>query len=151
MSDIISTDAPLSAEAENLLRALAGTIIPASAEHDRPGADDPVIFADLLISAGPMLEFIGEYLQTLAGATDFLSADPDERVVLAEQLRANQPEAVGLIVSLVGQCYYRDPRVLESLGMAPRPPFPEGYAIDQGDWSLLDPVRQRGRLYRPTS
>ena len=151
MSDIIGTDFPLTPEVETLLKALVGTIIPESIDHNTPGADDPVIFADLLLSAGSMLDYIGTSLQVLAEESDFLNADADERVVLAEQFRANQPEAVGLIVSLVGQCYYRDPRVLEALGMAPRAPFPEGFAIDQGDWSLLDPVRQRGSLYRPTS
>ena len=53
-------------------------------------------------------------------------------------------------MSLICQSYYRDPRVLESLGTPPRPPFPEGYEIQQGDWSLLDPVRARGPIYRPT-
>ena len=27
-------------------------------------------------------------------------------------------------------------------------PFPKGYALEQGDWSLLDPVRARGRIWR---
>jgi hypothetical protein len=35
-----------------------------------------------------------------------------------------------------------------SLGMEPRPPFPEGFEIEQGDWSLLDPVRGHPKLYR---
>lgn len=136
--------------AQATLRALAGTIIPASDTHGVPGADDDRIFSDLLASAGPMLEFIGEHLDALdAGEVDFLTADPATRLARAEQFRISYPEAAALIISLIGQCYYRDRRVLESLGTPPRPPFPEGYDIDQGDWSLLDPVRARGRLYRP--
>jgi hypothetical protein len=41
-----------------------------------------------------------------------------------------------------------DDRVMRSLGMEPRPPFPEGFEMGQGDWSLLDPVRARAKLYR---
>ena len=40
----------LSAEQARDLRALAGTIIPASATYDVPGADDERIFADILRS-----------------------------------------------------------------------------------------------------
>ena len=43
---------------------------------------------------------------------------------------------------------YRDDRVLRSLGMEPRPPFPKGFEVEQGDWSLLEPVKRRGKLYR---
>jgi hypothetical protein len=46
------------------------------------------------------------------------------------------------------QCYYRDARVMESLGMEARPPFPKGYELEQGEWSLLDPVRDRGKMWR---
>ena len=37
---------------------------------------------------------------------------------------------------------------MESLGMEARPPFPKGYEVEQGDWSLLDPVRARPKMYR---
>ncbi|CAN5132580.1 hypothetical protein BH10PSE6_BH10PSE6_56580 [soil metagenome] len=45
-------------------------------------------------------------------------------------------------------CYYRDDRVMRSLGQEPRPPFPIGHVVEQGDWSLLDPVKQRAPFYR---
>jgi hypothetical protein len=38
--------------------------------------------------------------------------------------------------------------VLRSLGMEPRPPFPKGHVVEQGDWSLLDAVRNRKPLWR---
>jgi hypothetical protein len=46
------------------------------------------------------------------------------------------------------QCYYRDDRVLRSLGIAPLAPFPKGRPLEQGDWSLLDAVRGRPRMWR---
>ena len=53
-----------------------------------------------------------------------------------------------VLSSVILQCYYRDDRVMRSLGMEPRPPFPNGHEVEQGDWSLLDPVRKRPKLYR---
>lgn len=155
MSDLISSSEQLLSEAgQAILRALAGAVIPASEAHSVPGADDDAIFMEIMTSAGPTLKFVAEHLgilEELAGDGGFLAASLDEQVTLAEQFRAAHPEAAALIVSLICQCYYRDPRVLESLGTPPRPPFPEGYEIDQGDWSLLDPVRARGPIYRPVS
>jgi len=43
---------------------------------------------------------------------------------------------------------YRDDRVLLALGMEARPPFPHGYTLEQGDWSLLDAVRKRLPFWR---
>ena len=37
---------------------------------------------------------------------------------------------------------------MRSLDMEPRPPFPLGYTLEEGDWSLLDPVRARPKFYR---
>ena len=48
----------------------------------------------------------------------------------------------------VSRCYYRDDRVMRSIGMELRPPFPRGFDVAPGDWSLLDPVRARGRIWR---
>ena len=38
--------------------------------------------------------------------------------------------------------------VLAGLGLEPRPPHPEGYEMAASDFSILDPVRKRSKLYR---
>jgi hypothetical protein len=48
-------------------------------------------------------------------------------------------------------CYYRDDRVMVSLGLEARPPFPKGHVLEQGDWSLLDSVRARKPFWRSAS
>ncbi len=50
--------------------------------------------------------------------------------------------------NLTSQCYYQDDRIMISLGMEPRPPYPEGFTVEQGDWTLLEPVRKREKFYR---
>jgi hypothetical protein len=39
-------------------------------------------------------------------------------------------------------------RVLRSPGLEPRAPFPKGHTLEQGDWSLLDPVKARPPMRR---
>ena len=46
------------------------------------------------------------------------------------------------------QCYYRDDRVLRALGIEPQVPFPKSRVLEQGDWSLLEAVRRRPRMWR---
>ena len=59
------------------------------------------------------------------------------------EFRATGGAAAATLVRVVLQCYYRDDRVLRSLGLELRAPFPKGYTLEQGDWSLLDPVKAR--------
>jgi hypothetical protein len=44
--------------------------------------------------------------------------------------------------------YYQHPRVVAALGLDPRPPHPEGYAMEPNDLTLLDPVRRRSTMCR---
>jgi hypothetical protein len=56
--------------------------------------------------------------------------------------------AASVLGRVILQCYYRDDRVLRSVGLEPRAPFPKGHTIEQGYWSLLDAVRSRPLLWR---
>lgn len=47
------------------------------------------------------------------------------------------------LTRVVLQCYYRDDRVVRSLGLERRPPYPKGHVLGDGDWSLLGSVRAR--------
>jgi hypothetical protein len=135
------------------LRCLAGMIIPASAKYDVPGADDDAIVADIVASIGRDADRVREALarlRTLAGGP-FAALDATRRVEVAAALRADGGAAVRTLTRIVLLCYYRDDRVMLSLGLELRPPFPIGHVIEQGDWSLLDPVRARKPFWRPAS
>jgi hypothetical protein len=136
--DLIAKDQPLPETARATLAALVGAMIPESDEYSVPAASDPAIFADIQKTAAPMLAL-------LAAAVDSLDAsDPN----LVDVFGSAHAELFPALVSIVAQCYYRDDRVMASLGMEARPPFPDGFDLEDGDWSLLDPVRERAAMYR---
>jgi hypothetical protein len=140
----------LSAEHVRDLRALAGMIIPASATYDVPGADDEKIFSDILRSFERDRDDIGRalaQLTTLSGGA-FADLDPQRRAEVAATFRETGGAPLAALVRVVLLCYYRDDRVMRSLGQEPRSPFPKGHVVEQGDWSLLDPVRARPKMYR---
>ena len=144
------TDAPLTPAQRDDLRAIAGVMIPASMEFDVPGADDPAIQADIVATLGrdaPLVRQALEELARLAGAS-LAELDPARREAVALQWRETAGPAVAALTRVVLQCYYRDDRIVRSLGLEPRPPYPQGHVLEDGDWSLLDPVRARPPFWR---
>lgn len=139
MTDTIATDNPFTPEERTILQTLAGMIIPPSSAYQVPGADDELIFADILNTARASED---EVRKALAFAQSI-----DKPLQRATAELQGSPQLTP-IVAIVMQCYYRDDRVMESLNMEARPPFPKGYEVPQGDWSILEPVQQRGKIWR---
>ena len=146
----MSADSSLTPAHRGDLRVIAGTMIPASAEFDVPGADDPAIQADIVATLGRDAVLVREALDQLArlAGSPLTDLDPARRAAVAMELRAKGGPAVATLTRVVLQCYYRDDRVVRSLGLEPRPPYPKGHVLEDGDWSLLDPVRARPPMWR---
>ena len=154
--DMIVTDNALSAEQRRSLEMLVGMMIPASREYAVPGADDSQIFADILVKAHALpvvaqgLQALDELSNARCGGS-FSGLDDDDAIAVADAFRSSQVPFVRVLVAITAQCYYRDDRVVEALGMEARSPFPGGFALEEGDWSLLEPVRKRPKMYRKDS
>ncbi|MBW7972628.1 hypothetical protein [Bradyrhizobium sp. BR 10289] len=132
------------------LRTVAAMIVPASDEYKVPGADDPAIQADMLATLGRDTKLVAaalDHLARLAGEP-LAGLDAARRDAVAQEFRKHGGAAAATLVRVVLQCYYRDDRVLRSLGLELRAPFPQGHILPDGDWSLLDPVKSRGGTLR---
>ena len=138
-------------DAGKTLRAIAGHIIPASERYGMPGADDPAIYADMLRSVGRdramLVKALANVEDRAGGVFASLAAQRQEAILQA--FRREEPALAGVVEAVTVRCYYRDDRVMAAIGVEVRPPFPLGYAVEEGDWSLLDPVRARGPIWRP--
>ncbi len=141
----MSAETTLTSVQRDNLRAIAGMMIPVSEEYRVPGADDAAIQADIVTTLGRDAVGVREALDHLARLAGMPLADLDQsrREAVAQQFRNTGGSAAATLVRVVLQCYYRDDRVLGSLGLELRAPFPQGYTLEQGDWSLLDPVKAR--------
>ena len=130
------------------LRAIAAMIIPPSDEHRDPGDDHALIPPAIRASPGRDTRPVAAALDHLARLAGMPLADlePAARDGVAQQFRSSGGAAT--LVRVVLQCYYRDDRVLRSLGLELRAPFPKGYVLPDGDWSLLDPVKARAGTLR---
>jgi hypothetical protein len=132
------------------LRRLAGFMVPASIEYAVPGADDEAIFADIASSLGRDSNDVRTalaMLREIAGG-DFTGLDDATAEAAAMTLLGRDGPAMTALGRAVLQCYYRDDRVMHALGLELRAPYPQGRVLEQGDWSLLDAVRGRPRMWR---
>ena len=146
----MSEEKTLSNRQRDDLRAIAAMMIPPSAEYDVPGADDAAIQSEILATLGRDAKRVTEALDHLArlAGRPLAELDAARRDAVVTEFRASGGVAQSTLVRVVMQCYYRDDRVLRSLGLELRAPFPKGYTLEQGDWSLLDQVKARPSMWR---
>ena len=143
-----------SADPESGLVALLDTLIPRSEDGALPAAGRAGVPAYLALHAadlGPLLRAVLAALDALAaerGAADFASLEPPERAAVVARHAERDPLWLPALLFHTCAGYYQQEAVLAALGLPYRPPFPEGYALEPTDPSLLDGVRQRPRLYR---
>ena len=137
-----------------MLRVLADDMIPKSEAYGVPGAGDELIFKDILSEVRRNLSSVYKELRALSEiaeqmfCTSYKTLGDNKRQRVSTKFLDPTKQAV--IARIVLQCYYRDDRVMKSLGMEPRPPFPLGHGIEDSDWSLLESVRKKGKTYRST-
>lgn len=140
-------DAPLSAAEIRDLGDIAGTMIPADAALGVPGADDPIILDDIVKSLGRDLPLVRKAIAEIT-AKSFAGLDRDRREALINDMYASRTAPIVALGRVILGAYYRDDRVLLALKHEARAPFPKGYTLEQGEWSLLDAVRHRPPLWR---
>lgn len=154
MSDLIKTELPLTDGERAILKIIVSAIIPASEEFNLPGADDTEIFNRILSRGQKHEDLLRQGTKTIDEQSlerfesPLIESSSADQSVLIGELKSSNSPFVQVLVSITLQGYYQDPRVLESVEMEARPPFPQGYEVEQGDWTLLDPVRNREKFYR---
>ena len=152
MSDkLITADQAISADELATLNALLDYLLPKDESRGLPAASETDIVKNLIEDS----ELLGEVLQAVleldAETNGFVALSQSDRAQVLGEKFESDPQYLKSLVRHALIDYYRDPVVLRAIGSRPGAPFPEGYTdfVKRGDLSLLDPVRQRGSIYRP--
>jgi hypothetical protein len=137
------------------LTAVLDAIVPPSADGRLPGAGELGLARAIEEQLGAMCAFTARGLDALdalareRGAAGFAALAAADRTQALNAHAASDPGFLPGLVFQIYSAYYQHPRVLEGLGLEPRPPHPKGYPLDQPDLeALLAPVRARTKLYR---
>jgi len=155
MPDLITTDAQIFTPTQMaLLDALLNLIIPPSEDGRLPGAAEFDVIGHIAATRPDTLPDIARSLKEADQASSTLHGCPfielatDLQLSLIHDIRAVQAEFLLSLAQDTAVVYYQQDRVLEGIGMEARTPYPEGYTVESGDLSLLDPVRRRGQIFR---
>jgi hypothetical protein len=149
-----TNDSCFSPHEERELASVLDEVIPPSGDGRLPGAGEAGLVRYIEQHAPELRPTIVQGLSALdelasgRGARSFAALSREEKLEALNELATVQPAFLpGLILqTYVG--YYQNDRVLEGLGLEPRPPYPDGYKMEPTDLSLLDGVRRRNKLYR---
>jgi len=153
-ADSAESSQPLTSEQRAILDLVLNLIVPPSADGRMPGAAEVGVLAYLAAEAPDALPLLRQELDQLdlrsreRFARGYAELEQAERKNQIEAMRAQAPSFLGRLAMETLACYYQHDRVLAGLGREARPPYPKGYQVAQGDLSLLDPVRARGKIYR---
>lgn len=145
---------PLDAAQRATLAALMDLLIPASPDGRMPAARALGLYDDAatLREADRALFDAGlSELDLRARATHGAPFSRLTRTQAKRLVDALRNEGSAFLQSFAAQTvgrYLSHPVVMPLLGLEPRPHWPQGHAVAEGDWSLLDGVRQRGKFYR---
>jgi len=147
----------LSDEQRSLLSSVLDQVVPSRREGRMPGAGE-LGLADKIEQAARQDPGFGDSLVKglaaivdLAGERDpggFDALSSEAKLEVLNEVTTGDPGLIPGIAVRTYMAYYTNDRVVEALGLEPRPPHPEGYVMEPSDLSLLDEVRRRPKLYR---
>lgn len=143
---LIASDAPLTAERQAVLTALADTVVPPSEDGLMPGAGTLDVLGYLQRAAEDFLPDLPDILDAFDAT--FATEDPAMRYERVKAWSEAAPETFQALLGHVYGCYYQDAEVLEAIGVGAGPPFPRGNTVEPGDLSLLDPVMENPLEWR---
>jgi hypothetical protein len=142
---------------DDSLACVLDLLIPSSGDGRMPGAGELGLAVQIerVLARDPGLRAVVaagiEALEDLArerGAPAFAALAGSERLAALNEVAAAQPGFLPGLLFHTYVAYYQEGRVLEGLGLDPRPPFPTGHVLEPFDATLLEPARRRGKLYR---
>lgn len=151
------TDSPFDEEETRVLACVLDEIIPSSGDGRLPGAGELGVaaYVESALRQMPMLEpMILQGLKALQDVSrrvksdSFAALSKSDRLEVLRELESSDAAFLPTLTFLSFAGYYHEGRVVEALGLAPRPPHPGGYEMPPNDFSLLDPVRRRKKMYR---
>lgn len=78
----------------------------------------------------------------------FVDLNEDSRLAAVNACKSKNVRLFADFLTNCFRAYYSDQAVLNRLPTGSVPPFPIGNVLEQDDWRLLEPVYDRGPIYR---
>ena len=100
----------------------------------------------------PDATLFGELLTAIVaqsgGEPEFVTASEATAIEVLQAVETAHPDSFAKLLFVVSADYYEAATVLQAFGWPSEPPQPQGYPLDPLREALLDPVKQRGEIWR---
>ena len=150
-----SVAAPVFTTAEHaVLNALMDLMIPASRDGRMPSARALALYADTAGLCCRDAALLRDGLREIearaqaAHGTSFAQLQVAGAMAVVDELRAQHPEFIHAFTLNTTARYLKHATVMPLIGLEPRPPWPKGHVVAEGDLSLIEMVRKRPKIYR---
>ncbi len=114
------------------------------ASYIEQGLEQTPAFRPVIVQGLPAVDELSRSRSSRA----FAALSSEDKLQVLNELGSKQPAFLPTLILLTYVGYYQSPRVVEALGLEARPPHPLGYETEPNDLTLLDPVRERPKMYR---
>ena len=154
MSQPIVSDTLLTPIQHEILDVVLDQMIPTDSARNKPSARDVGVFEYIADRSPESFQEIARQLDDLdaqafmSRKTPYTELSRDLQDETLSLLREEDPRFLTDLALHTVACYYLDSRVMTAIGLPSRAPYPDGYTIQRGDLTLLDPVRDRGEIWR---
>ena len=151
---VLPLAAPFSQAQQAILHAMMDLLIPASVDGRMPAAASLGLFAGPDTLAAKERRILKDGLTALDAQAltqygmPFAKLPARDAMVLVQVLRDEGSLFVHTFTLHTVGRYLQHDRIMPLIGLEARPPWPKGNPVEPGDWSLLEPVRQRPKFYR---
>ena len=134
------------------LHFIIDAMLPGDPELGMPSAS--TIDFDAYLARHDLFEIAHEFMTMLDKvcsdkfSLSFIDLDAAQKIQSINACKLVNVRVFSSLVWHLLRAYYTSPGVLIRIGAGSIPPFPQGNSLVQDDWSILEPVYERGQVYR---
>ena len=132
--------------------AIINTMLPGDVSLGMPAASEAGVQS--YFEQHDLAALVDDFTQLLGGVAlvkcgqAFMSLDAAARLQAINACKLANVRLFSTFLTQVLRAYYTAPEVLRLIGAGSLPPFPSGNELAQDDWSMLESVFERGKVYR---
>lgn len=144
----------LSDDQRSLLDGVLDRLIPPTSEMPGAGQAGTAEYLDTIVGESPRLaRLFAAGIRSIEAAamqrgSSFVEMSCEQQDDILKHVESNESAFFEALLMHSYNGYYSDPKVVEALGLEPRPPQPRGHEVEFGDFSTLEAVQSRGQAYR---
>lgn len=146
--------APFNDQQRAALDVLMDLLIPASPDGRMPAARTLRLYDEIGTMSSKDRALFEQGLAELDSSATrthgvaFARLSAAQAMAIVDALRNERSAFVQSFMAQTVGRYVSHPVVMPLIGLEPRPLWPKGNVVAEGDWSLLDLVKQREKIYR---